>query len=583
MEFEDIIRRPLGSLVGGAFKAFFGFFLLLLPFALGSEVGMRMQRHLLTPNLPHDVTGALALALVPSLAFFLVARAVGRRRADGAGSGNGAHGSAAWGSTRELVTPSGLVLGRQFRGRPGTRRRAGRRPGPLLRYDGPGHVLTVAPTRSGKGVGAVVPNLLGHPGALVVTDPKGENYAVTARHRRQAGHDVQALDPFDVVGGAAAYNPLDALDPAGLDAADDAAMIADMLVVPREGVSGDSAFWDTEAKALLSGLVLHVAAEERGPKRSLPHVRELLTLPPEAFTEFLKTMERSKKAHGLVARAAARLRQKSDKERSGVVSSAQNHTHFLDSPRMRRVLSRSTFDLSALKRPAGRLSVGGDGALADGDGAAGLLSLYVVIPPDRLDSYRGWVRLVVASSLLAVTRTPGQPRYRALFLLDEFANLGRMEPVLRAYSLLAGYGAQIWIFLQDLSQLRGTYRDKWGSFLANADVLQAFGTNDHETADLLSKMLGEATVLSANAGQNRGTNTPFGLPSFSRGRSEGHSETGRPLLTPDEVRRLPPDEQILFVRGAAPVLAHRLRYYEDAEYHGLHEPNPMRALALGRA
>ena len=144
---------------------------------------------------------------------------------------------------------------------------------------------------------------------------------------------------------------------------------------------------------------------------------------------------------------------------------------------------------------------------------------------------------------------------------------------------MAGYGAQLWAFVQDLSQLRGTYPDKWGTFLANADVLQAFGANDYETADLLSKMLGESTVLSANAGDSRGRNQGFGLPSFNAGRSTGHSETGRPLLTPDEIRRLPADQQVLFVRGLAPVLAHRLRYYADGAYSGLYDPNPMRAAA----
>src|SRR5699024_2924913 len=171
---------------------------------------------------------------------------------------------------------------------------------------------------------------------------------------------------------------------------------------------------------------------------------------------------------GLTRRAAARLLQKSNRERSGVISSAQSHTHFLDSPRMERVLSESSFNLTDLK--------------------AGQLSMFLVLPPDRLDSYRRWLRLMISCSLLTVTRTPGQPDHNVLFLLDEFANLGRMEPIIRAYSLLAGYGASLWIFLQNLSQLKSTYSDNWQTFIGNAEVLQSFGTKDKFTAEYIANM-----------------------------------------------------------------------------------------------
>jgi type IV secretion system protein VirD4 len=142
----------------------------------------------------------------------------------------------------------------------------------VLRPDGEGHVLTVAPTRSGKGVSCVIPNLLDHPGSVLVTDPKGENYAVTARWRRENGHEVHALDPFELVGGGAGYNPVDLVDVSGPDAADDARMLADMLVLP-EGKEGDQAFWNEEARGVLTGLILHVAASPQPELRTLTHVR----------------------------------------------------------------------------------------------------------------------------------------------------------------------------------------------------------------------------------------------------------------------------------------------------------------------
>ncbi|OZC01257.1 hypothetical protein BSZ36_18470 [Rubricoccus marinus] len=467
------------------------------------------------------------------------------------------HGSAAWGDGAALAgATSGVLIGR---GQPKRRRK----PGPVLRYDGPGHLLTVAPTRAGKGVGAVVPNLLNHGGAVVVTDPKGENFAITARHRRQRlGQRVVGLDPFGLAGrlglpeaeveaARGALNPLDLIDSASPDAADDAAMIADMLVVPQKG-GAEGSFWDEEAKALLAGLVLYVALSRVGAERSLPRVRELLTLAPEPFDDLLVTMGGHPDA--TVQRTSNRLRQKADRERSGVVSSAQSHTHFLDSPRMVTVLRESTFDPADLAR--------------------GGLSVYLVVPPDRLDTFSRWLRLVVATSLVAVTRARpmtvggGARESRVLFLLDEFAQLGPMAPVRRAVSLMAGYGVQVWPFLQDLGQLKQTYPKDWETFIANTDVVQAFGTTDQFTAEYLSKMTGTRTVFShgATTGKSRSRGK-----SRSSGRSEGASmsEHGRPLVMPDELRLMDDSEQLLLVRGHRPLQCHKLRFYEDGEFEGL--------------
>ncbi len=293
-------------------------------------------------------------------------------------------GSAHWGSGDLLHHEQGLLLGRQ-----------GRR---LLRLPGEGHVLTVAPTRSGKGVSAVIPNLLDHPGSVFVTDPKGENYAVTARYRQHLKQSVHAFDPFQVGGGKATYNPLDLINPASAEAVDDARLLADMLVLPAAR-EGEQAFWNEEARGVLTGLILHVAASAPPDRRTLTQVRALLTQPPEPFAELLEAMQNSEAAGGLVASAAARLLQKAEKERSGVVSTAQSHTHFLDSPRMAQVLGKSTVDLAVLKREAA--------------------SLYLILPTDRLDAYARWLRLMIACALLALARTRGQPKERVLFLLDE--------------------------------------------------------------------------------------------------------------------------------------------------------------------
>jgi type IV secretion system protein VirD4 len=163
------------------------------------------------------------------------------------------HGSARWGDPRQYVVAAGPVLGR-----------AGRS---LLRYEDEGHILTIAPTGSGKGISAVIPNLLDYPGSVLVLDLKGENYAVTAARRARFG-PVLVLDPFRITGAdSAAVNPLDLLDPASELCDADAATLAHLLVLPA--TEGDTAFWEDEAAALLAGLLLYVAALEPEARRHL--------------------------------------------------------------------------------------------------------------------------------------------------------------------------------------------------------------------------------------------------------------------------------------------------------------------------
>lgn len=480
---------------------------------------------------------AWALVVTVTVVSALAVTSVWRRRRRVPPSDS--RGSAHWGSGDLLHRETGFLLGRQ-----------GRR---LLRLPGEGHVLTVAPTRSGKGVSAVIPNLLDHPGSVFVTDPKGENYAVTARYRQHLKQSVHAFDPFQVGGGTATYNPLDLIDPASPEAVDDARLLADMLVLPAAR-EGEQAFWNEEARGLLTGLILHVAASAPPDRRTLTQVRALLTQPPEPFAELLEAMQSSEAAGGLVASAAARLLQKAEKERSGVVSTAQSHTHFLDSPRMAQVLGKSTVDLAVLKREA--------------------VSMYLILPTDRLDAYARWLRLMIACALLALARTRGQPKERVLFLLDEFGHLGRMHPVQRDIGLAGGFGVTFWLIVQDLSQLKSTYGETWPTFLANVDVLQAFGVNDWDTAEYLSRMTGEATIHVESEHHSRGLSRgPHGQSQLVAGRTR--SEQGRPLLLPDEVRRLPREAELLFVKGGAPLLVERLTYLHDREFAGRADSNPL--------
>lgn len=238
---------------------------------------------------------------VPFLLTGLVLFVIWKFNRRGGNRGNTLMGSARFGGraeARKLEKAGDLIIGRSGKS------------GKLLRYDGPAHLLTMAPTRSGKGVGTIIPNLLLLDRSVICIDPKGENARVTARTRARKG-DVWCLDPFGVSGRPAArYNPLAWLDAGSPDLAEDAQTIA--------------------------GIILHTVIHD-----------------PSTLAALLADMQASTGAHGLIARAANRQLGKSDREAAGVLSSAQRHTHFLDSPRIVDSTSASDFRFADMKERPG--------------------------------------------------------------------------------------------------------------------------------------------------------------------------------------------------------------------------------------
>jgi len=418
--------------------------------------------------------------------------------------------------------------------------------GKLLRYDGPAHLLTIAPTRSGKGVGTIIPNLLTANRSIVCIDPKGENARVTGRQRESFG-PVYYLDPFGLSGRAsAAYNPLAFLDPASFDLAEDAMTLADALVVDMSD-SGDP-HWNEEAKALLAGIILYTVCHDEPDVRTLGTVREYLTLAPDDFRALLDVMQASDAAGGLVARAANRFLGKSDREAAGVLSGAQRHTHFLDSPRITAATAKSDFTFASLKDQ--------------------VATVFLILPPDRLDTYSRWLRLVLAQALGELARSPSRPTRPVLFLLDEFAALGRLQAIERAMGLMAGYGLQLWPILQDIHQLRGHYRDRAGTFISNAGVMQAFGVNDFETADMLSRSIGRTTIRYETTGSSERTDW-----SEDRNRTASRSEqiAARNLMDPNEIMNLDPALMLLMMAGKDPLILRKIRYFEEREFAGIYD------------
>ncbi|MFU2558419.1 type IV secretory system conjugative DNA transfer family protein [Pseudomonas aeruginosa] len=429
---------------------------------------------------------------------------------------------------------------------------------PRFRYIG--HVVTVAPNGSGKGIGQVIPNLLDYPGSCLVLDVKGENAAVTARARRELGHAVHVVDPFGVTGQpSAGFNVLDRIDLGTPDCVSESAILADALVIAGGKNQEGADHWDESAKNLLQGVMLHVAGLDAG-RRHLGELRRLLTQDEAGTLELLADMASDEAAaYGLPARAANTLMGMSDRERGSVLSTARRNTAFLDDPRIVAALSRSDFDLSAIKSE--------------------LMTVYLVMPANRIGPNARFLRLFIGSVLTAITSSATQPPYRVAFVLDEFAQLGYMKAIEDAVSLMRGYGLAFWVFLQDLSQLKGVY-PRWQTFLANSAKV-FFGTDDYDTAKYVSDSLGKATIEyeTANTGRNSGAGIGGPGASLNRGKSSGSSQqiSGRELLTPDEVMRLGPERPLVLVKGEYPYLLARLNYLADREYAGRADPNPYHA------
>lgn len=421
------------------------------------------------------------------------------------------------------------------------------------------HLLTVAGSRSGKGRSSIIPNMCLYPGSVIAIDPKGDLATITAARRGEGSENakgmntrVHVLDPFRVAkGGAvhyrASFNPLDMIDPHDDSGRDDAALLADSLIIPSHSES----YWTDAAKMLLTGLILFVCASEHSEARNLLTMRKHLTADIDAFSEILAEMACSDIAGGAVARSANTLVAMSDKERSSILSTAIVQTDFLDSPAMQGVLMRSDFTLGDLKeRPT---------------------SVYLSLPAGRMGTHSRWLRLMIALTLEAMERSRTKPQHPVLILMDEFHALGRLTTIERAAGLIAGYGVRLWPILQDLTQIKRDYKESWETFLGNAGLTQWFGVNDLTTLEYLSKRLGQTTLDVVNQGEiSRGQ----ALKGFS-GRSV--SKQVIELMTPEEIGRYfsrQSGRQLVLWPGSDPIVMERLNYDTDPLLRGKFDPDP---------
>lgn len=451
------------------------------------------------------------------------------------------YGSSRWATAKDLKRSDLLKAGGVFLGRTDQ---------DYLRHDGPEHVIAFAPTRSGKGVGLVIPTLLSWPHSAVIHDIKGENWKITSGWRSTFSHCL-LFDPTNPA--SAKYNPLLEVRK-GRNEVRDVQNIADILVDP-EGALERRNHWEKTGHALLVGAILHVLYAEQ--EKTLARVASFLSDPSRSFERTLWVMMSTNhlgdgdkaRCHPVVAQAARELLNKSENERSGVLSTAMSFLGLYRDPTVAEVTSSCDWRIADL---------------IEGDKP---VSLYLVVPPSDISRTKPLVRLILNQIGRRLTEELEGPnaetkRRQVLLMLDEFPALGRLDFFESALAFMAGYGLRAFLIAQSLNQIEKAYGPN-NSILDNCHVRVAFATNDERTAKRISDALGTTTEMRAmrNYAGHR-------LAPWLAHVMVSRQETARQLLTPGEVMQLPASEQIVLISGLYPIRARKLRYFEDSNFTG---------------
>jgi type IV secretion system protein VirD4 len=417
----------------------------------------------------------------------------------------------------------GLLLGwaqGDAAGSPGFARREGASPEKFeaVYYDGDAPLLTLGTTGSGKGRGAVIVNALLHDGPLIALDIKAEILHVAGRHRQRMG-PVVVFDPFHIaVERSAGLNPFDLLSLPGSNVECDAEMLATLLSAGHEFRTDP--FWNDMANGLVGGLIAHVATTGSPANRHLGRVREWL------FNDDMDmAIARALDANAVPNRMAREqlvsyLAAPIDRTRPSIRTVACSYVNALGCANVAETLRASTFNLRDVM-----------------DGRR--MSIFICIPPDKLESHKSLLRLYLGTLMTAISRRKCMPRQRTLCIIDECAQLGTLSALRQATTLLRGSGLQVWSFWQDLSQLKLLYPQDWQTMVNNSAVIQAFGVNNHMMAQELSALFGRQ---------------------------------------PGELLGMRLEEEVLHVQGQGSRICRRPDYLRDPLFAGLFDPNPRFAL-----
>ncbi|MFO0702013.1 MAG: type IV secretory system conjugative DNA transfer family protein [Nitrospira sp.] len=458
-----------------------------------------------------------------------------------------------------------------------------------LRHSGPEHVLTYAPTRSGKGVGLVIPTLLSWPHSALIADLKGELWELTAGWRQHhAQNKVLRFEPA-AAQGTVRWNPLDEVRLGTEHEVADVQNLATILVDP-DG-RGLESHWQKTSQALLVGVMLHALykARQDGTTTSLPAVDRMLADPQRPIAELWKELTTyghvNGQVHPVVGAAARDMLDRPEEEAGSVLSSAKSYLALYRDPLVAHNVSASEFRIRDLMHHASPVS------------------LYLVTKPNDKARLRPLIRVFVAMALRLLTDTSAVHRervppsgcmgllerlggrstaphlttkaayaHRLLGMLDEFPSLGKLEIFQESLAFMAGYGLKFYLICQDINQLRsretGYGADE--AISSNCHIQNAFPPNRLETAEHLSRLTGQTTVI-----QDKLTVSRRRMSMWQAQESRTHHEVQRPLLTPDECLRMPgpkkdvqgqileAGDMVIYVAGFPAIYGRQLLFFQD--------------------
>jgi type IV secretion system protein VirD4 len=420
----------------------------------------------------------------------------------------------------------------------------------FLRYNGDGHILLVAPTRSGKGVGIVMPNLLSYPQSVVVLDLKKELFHTTSGFRQHHGQKVFVFSPSDPNKQTCCFNPLDAVRRDKERRIGDLQTIGHLLIA--EG-TGENKMWTQEARSLFVGLALY--AMDMDEPLTFGQIMRMLQTNADlgaAFKQVIK--EHGDRLDYACINILANFANKSDKERSGVKSGLTGALELWNDPLIDNATSRSDFSFDELRRTS--------------------TTIYFAIAQDELERLSFLINMFFQQLVGVVARRqPGKDEpYQVLALIDEFASLGRMDLLVEKLPFMAGFNFRMMFVIQGLAQLDRLYGPAGREIiLQNAAIQIFFASNDVQTTEYISERLGTFTETQ----KTRSRSSPIGFGG-SHGTGSVSTSTNyyaRELMKPEEVRRLSRSKAIIFAENERPVMARKVIYYKDKAFMGRVQPS----------
>ena len=426
-----------------------------------------------------------------------------------------------------------------------------RQAGDFIRINDFVHLATFAPAGGGKSVSVLYPNLLSYEGNCVVIDPKGELYAQTAAHRQQRfGHTVVRLDPARLFGpGGDSFNVFDWVKPQSPEFIEVCRDMANMLVV-RTGKELDP-HWCDSAENVIAAFIAYICALEGNPDaRNLRGMRSQIASKAN-YDRALEIMQQNEGFYGVLQQMGHSLQWHIDKELASVMSVSQRFTNIFDSPLVSACTGSTSFDPMELRH--------------------GRMTVYIITPSDKMVVWAGLQRLWLGCLLRIITRGIATERNPVLFLVDECAHIGRMQALEDAITLMRGMGIRVWLFFQSIEQLKKCFGDNAGTVFDNLATQQYFAITSYETAEAMSKRIGEGTILIRTEGSNQGRSSPVGGDgknpgSFNSGSTTNYSEAARKLLKPEEILVLPEDTAIVFHKNHYVIMCQKIRYYADRAF-----------------